>query len=109
MRIGYGTSDQRTKTNIKTIDNALFKVLQLRGIEYNDIEIGDRRIGLIAQEVEGIIPEIVHTNNEGVKALAYGNMAGLFVNAIKELNEIMLNQQNQINELKDILKKNNLI
>jgi hypothetical protein len=36
-------------------------------------------------------------------------MAGLFVNAIKELNEIMLNQQNQINELKDILKKNNLI
>ncbi len=44
-----------------------------------------------------------------MKALAYGNMAGLLVNAIKELNEIMLNQQNQINELKNILKNNNLI
>ena len=106
MRLGFGTSDQRTKTSIKTVDNAFLKVLHLQGVEYNDIEIGDRRIGLIAQEVEGVIPEVVNTNAEtGVKSLAYGNMAGLFVNAIKELNEILLNQQNQINELKDILKK----
>lgn len=106
MRMGYGTSDQRTKTNIKTIDDALFKVLHLRGVEYNDIEIGDRRIGLIAQEVEGVIPEVVHTNEDtGVKSLAYGNMTGLLVNAIKELNELVVKQNNLINNLMERIER----
>ena len=62
MPISYGTSDQRIKTNIKTIENALWKVSQLRGVECNDIKLGCRHIGLIAQEVEQIIPEVVATN-----------------------------------------------
>jgi len=100
MSYGYGTSDQSIKYNIKTIDNALFKVLNLRGVEYNDIREGTRHIGLIAQEVEGVIPEAVSTNEmNNIKAVAYGNMAGLFVNAFKEMNEIILNQQKTINNL----------
>ena len=104
MQYGYGTSsDERIKTNIKTIENALDKTLLLRGVEYNDfrIEPERKRIGLIAQEVELIIPEVVHTDDKGMKSIEYQNMVGLLVEAIKD-------QQKQINDLKNILIKNNL-
>jgi hypothetical protein len=106
MAYSYGTSDQRIKSDIKTIDNALFKVLNLRGIEYTDIREGCRHIGLIAQEVEEVIPEIVNTNEEtGLKSIAYANMAGLFVNAIKDLNDIILKQNAKINNLMERIER----
>ena len=104
MRYNYGTgSDERIKTNIKTIENALDKTLLLRGVEFNLIlEQEKKRIGLIAQEVELIIPEVVHTDeNTTLKSIEYQNLVGLLVEAIKD-------QQKQINELKNILIKNNL-
>jgi hypothetical protein len=105
MVYGYGTgSDERIKTNIKTIENALDKVLLLRGVEYNDIRIEPERkkIGLISQEVELIVPEVVRTSEEdGLKSIEYQNLVGLLIEAIKD-------QQKQINELKLILKNNNL-
>jgi RNA polymerase-binding transcription factor DksA len=67
MQYGYGqSSDERLKTNIKTIENALEKTLLLRGVEYNDIRIEPERkkIGLISQEVELIVPEVVRTSEE---------------------------------------------
>jgi len=100
-----GASDERIKTNIKTIENALDKTLLLRGVEYNDfrIEPERKRIGLIAQEVELIVPEVVRTSEEdGMKSIEYQNLVGLLIEAIKD-------QQKQINELKNILKNNNLI
>jgi methionine synthase II (cobalamin-independent) len=106
MQYGFGgASDERIKTNIKTIENALQKTLLLRGVEYNDfrIEPERKRIGLIAQEVELIIPEVVRTNDDdGMKSIEYQNLVGLLIEAIKD-------QQKQINELKNILKNNNLI
>ena len=105
MQYGYGTSsDERIKTNIRTIENALDKTLLLRGVEYNDIRIEPERkkIGLIAQEVELIIPEVVRTNEEdGLKSIEYQNLVALLIESIKS-------QQKQINELKLILKNNNL-
>ena len=104
MQYGYGTSsDERIKTNIKTIENALDKTLLLRGVEYNDIRIEPekKKIGLIAQEVELIIPEVVRTGDDGMKSIEYQNLVGLLIEAIKE-------QQDQINGLKLILKNNNL-
>jgi hypothetical protein len=97
MAYGYGTgSDERIKTNIKTIENALDKTLLLRGVEYNDIRIEPekKRIGLIAQEVELIIPEVVRTGDDGLKGIEYQNLVGLLIEAIKE-------QQKQINDLKN--------
>jgi len=103
MYYGYSSSDQRIKTNIKTIDNALWKVQQLRGVYFTQIIEQTKNIGLIAQEVENIIPEVVSENpNNNIKAVAYGNLVGLLIEAIKE-------QQIQINEIKNILKNNNLI
>ena len=99
MQYGYGiSSDERLKTNIKTIENALDKTLLLRGVEYNDIRIEPekKKIGLIAQEVELIVPEVVG-ESDGIKNISYGSLVGLSIEAIKD-------QQKQINELKLILK-----
>jgi hypothetical protein len=99
-----GVSDERIKINIRTIENALEKTLLLRGVNYNDIRIepDKLRMGLIAQEVELVIPEVVHTDEKTMmKSIEYQNIVGLLVEAIKE-------QQKQINDLKNILIKNNL-
>jgi hypothetical protein len=105
MQYGYGTSsDERIKTNIKTIENALDKTLLLRGVEYNDIRIepDKKRIGLIAQEVELIIPEVVGIDETTtIKNIAYGSLVGLLIESIKELN-------NKVLKLENILKNNNL-
>jgi hypothetical protein len=105
MQYGFGqASDERLKTNIKTIENALDKTLLLRGVEYNDIRIEPERkkIGLISQEVELIVPEVVRTSEEdGLKSIEYQNLVGLLVESIKELN-------NKVSKLENILIKNNL-
>lgn len=90
-------SDIRLKTNIETISDALNKVLSLRGVIYDRIDSGERQIGVIAQEVETVLPELVH-ENDGTKSVAYSNMVAVLIEAIKE-------QQVQINELRDEIKK----
>ena len=79
-------SDITFKKNIELIPNALDKVLNLRGVTYNrtDIENEPKQSGVIAQEVEEVLPEVVNTNDEGIKSVAYGNMVGLLIEAIKE-------------------------
>jgi hypothetical protein len=75
-------SDVRVKSNVHTIDNALDKVLKLRGT-YFDIH-GYKSIGLIAQEIEQVLPEVV-TDGE-YKTVSYGNIVAVLIEAIKELN-----------------------
>ena len=93
-------SDIKLKTNIKIISNALDKVSRLRGVEYDRIDYDNHEIGVIAQEVEEVIPEVVGDNN-GTKAVAYGNLVGLLIEAIKEQNEIITNLKKDIDELKN--------
>jgi hypothetical protein len=90
-------SDQNLKTNVKTIKNALDKVLSLRGVEFDRKDSGEHQIGVIAQEVEKIIPEVVY--GDETKSVAYGNLVGLLIEAIKE-------QQKEIEELKKTINKN---
>ncbi|WP_052068515.1 tail fiber domain-containing protein [Thalassobacter stenotrophicus] len=78
------SSDARLKTNITPISDALQKVQALTGVTYNMIEGGSREIGLIAQDVQAVAPEAV-VEAEGVLRLAYGNLVGLLVEAIKDL------------------------
>jgi len=77
-------SDMRLKTNIRTIDNALNRVCDLRGVFFT--REGAAGTGVIAQEVQNILPEVVHTNQEYL-SVAYGNMVGVLIEAIKELRE----------------------
>ena len=78
-------SDVRIKENIKTIDNSLEKVSKLRGVEFNKIGDNKKSIGVIAQEIEKVIPEVVKEDDKGMKSVAYGNISGLLIEAIKEL------------------------
>tara|TARA_B100001093_G_scaffold88686_1_gene80720 strand:+ start:126 stop:1100 length:975 start_codon:yes stop_codon:yes gene_type:complete len=77
-------SDMRLKTDIRTIDNALNRVCDLRGVFFT--REGAAGTGVIAQEVQNILPEVVHTNQEYL-SVAYGNMVGVLIEAIKELRE----------------------
>ena len=80
-------SDERVKENIKTIDNSLEKVNQLRGVEFNKIGEDKKSIGVIAQEIEKVIPEVVYEDKDGMKSVAYGNITGVLIEAIKELKQ----------------------
>lgn len=82
-------SDARLKENVTTIDSALDKVSQMRGVYYNriDDETKTRNVGVIAQEIEKVLPEVVHNHENDIKSVAYGNIVGILIEAIKELNE----------------------
>ena len=96
-------SDERLKTDIKTIDNALDKVNMLRGVSFN--KDGKSSIGVIAQEVEAVLPEVVHTapDDVGTKSVAYGNMVGLLIESVKELTKQNKKMAIEIAELKSRL------
>jgi hypothetical protein len=86
-------SDMRFKTNLEKIITPLDKVSQLTGYTYDfnsntnpeKTKISSRYSGIVAQDIEKVLPEVVHKDIDGNLSVAYGNMAGLFVEAIKEL------------------------
>jgi hypothetical protein len=81
-------SDERLKENIETIPDALSKVCQMRGVTFNRTDFdGEKQMGVIAQEVEKIIPEVVKEDDseDKIKSVAYGNMVGVLIEAIKDL------------------------
>lgn len=82
------TSDVALKENITTISDALATVDKLRGVDFTWKDGGKNGTGLIAQEVESVVPEAVldvTTNDETTKTIAYGNLTGVLVEAIKDL------------------------
>ena len=82
------SSDLNIKTNVSTLTNALDTVKKLRGVSYNRKDNGQKQIGMIAQELQEVLPEVVSEGQDGL-AVAYGNIVGLLVEAIKEMsNEI---------------------
>ena len=106
----YSSSDQRLKDNIKSIENPLEKVKTIGGYTYTWNELGgkhsshksgDTDVGVIAQEVEGIIPEAVADRGNGYKAVQYEKLIPLLVECVKEQQTIIEELQNDI----DILKK----
>lgn len=90
-------SDARIKTNVQKIDNALEKVEKINGYTFDrtDIQIA-RQTGVIAQEILEVLPEAVGVNENGLYNVAYGNMVGLLIEAIKELNAKVEDLQNQL-------------
>jgi len=90
-------SDSRLKRNVKTIDNALNKVEQLRGVTYERTDLENKKsLGVIAQEVKEVLPELVSEDQDGMLSVAYGNMVGVLIEAIKELNAKVEDLQKQI-------------
>jgi len=102
--VAYSTSDKRLKENIKPIENALEKVKSLTGVEFDWIEetkdvhgYEGHDVGVIAQEVQAVLPEAIRTNESGYLSVRYEKIIGLLVEAMKE-------QQKEIDELKKLIK-----
>ena len=104
-------SDIRLKKDVKTIENALDKVSKLRGVEYTRISNDEREIGVIAQEVKEVVPELVDIKDnsdsfgEGiadVHIMKYQNTVGLLIEAIKELKDELKEVKNELKELKGV-------
>jgi len=88
--VAYSSSDKNWKKNIKNIDSPLEKISQISGVEFDWIEDepfhGNKGhdVGVIAQEIELIIPEAVQTRESGMKAVQYDKIIPLLIESIKE-------------------------
>jgi hypothetical protein len=93
-------SDAKLKKDVETIDNALDLVLKMRGVKYTRIDTEKRGVGVIAQEMLEVLPEVVQQGigDDTTLSVAYGNIVGVLIEAIKE-------QQQQINKLEEIIKE----
>jgi hypothetical protein len=96
----YYSSDKNLKTNIKLLESPIEKIKQIGGYEFDwkpESEKTGHDVGVIAQEIESILPEVVTTRDNGYKAVRYEKIVPLLIEAIKE-------QQKQIDELKSLIK-----
>ena len=100
--IAYASSDERLKENVVTISGSLDILKQINGYYFDWVpmegihENEGRDIGVIAQEIEAVLPEIVTTRDNGYKAVKYEKMIALLIECVKE-------QQKQIDEIKNKL------
>ncbi len=105
-------SDRRWKKNITTLSNSLDRVQKLRGVSYNwkcnefagmNFPEG-KQIGLIAQEVEEVLPEVVSTGTDGYKSVDYSKLVALLIEANKEQQKQIASLQERIDELKELVR-----
>ena len=102
--IAFYSSDERLKDNIKTIEEPIYKLRQLRGVEYewndkqNTYESGSLDSGIIAQDVQKVLPQLVKEKEDGYLGVRHDRLVGLLIEAIKD-------QQDQIDEMKEQIKE----
>jgi hypothetical protein len=98
-------SDARLKANIISLGSTLAKLLQIDGKTYTmkKDENKKQKIGVLAQDIEKVFPELVSESN-GVKSVNYQGLVPVLINALKEQNDRMKVQQSQIDELKTIVQ-----
>ena len=96
------------KDNIRPIESALFKVKQIRGVTFDWNEKSGKieqekghDVGLIAQEVEKVLPEVIQIREDGIKAIAYEKVVPLLVEAIKEQQTLIEDLSNRIKLLEE--------
>ena len=105
--VAFSTSDVRLKENVKPLDNALDKITKINGVEFDWKQLTEEEkktihgneghdVGVIAQEIEEVLPEVVTERDTGYKAVKYEKIVPLLIEAIKE-------QQQQINRLEEKL------
>ena len=104
----YYSSDITLKDNVRPIESAIFKVQQIRGVEFDWNEKSGKieqekghDVGLIAQEVEKVLPEVIQIREDGIKAIAYEKVVPLLVEAIKEQQTLIEDLSNRIKTLEE--------
>ena len=104
----YYSSDISLKDNIRPIESAIFKVQQIRGVTFDWNEKSNELqqekghdVGLIAQEVEMVLPEVIQIRKDGIKAISYEKVVPLLVEAIKEQQTLIEDLSNRIKSLEE--------
>ena len=104
----YYSSDISLKDNIRPIESAVFKVQQIRGVTFDWNKKSNKLqqekghdVGLIAQEVEKVLPEVVEIREDGIKAIQYEKVVPLLVEAIKEQQTLIEDLSNRLKVLED--------
>lgn len=105
-----GLSDSRIKTNVTSITDCLMKVNRLTPVAYDRTDTGVHEIGLIAQDVQNIFPEVVrpvgdHPEHGPLLGIQYANMVSVLVGAIQDLTTIVEQQKTDIHELRDQIRQ----
>jgi len=90
------SSDERLKADIEPIHDALGKALRINGCTFLKKGMDSRSVGVIAQDVQAVLPEAVGVDDDGYLSVAYGNLVGLLFEALRD-------QQHQIAELKEVV------
>ncbi len=100
-------SDISLKENIESIENPLMIIRRMRGVRYdrNDIEGSKKHVGVIAQEVEEVLPEVVNIDETGLRTVAYGNITSVLIEGIKELEKIIIAQKDLILDMSNRISK----
>ena len=105
--VAFYTSDERLKDNIETIDQPIYKLQQLRGVEYewNDKQdiypSGSKDSGIIAQDVEKVLPQLVKENSNGYLGVRHDRLVGLLIESVKEQQKQIDDLKREVKELKD--------
>jgi hypothetical protein len=94
-------SDQRYKTNLSPITESMDRILQLTGYTYDRTDLRQRECGLIAQDVQKVLPEVVYKQPDtDVLTISYGNLAALFVEGMKDLHHKIQALETEIAQLR---------
>jgi hypothetical protein len=81
------TSDISLKKNISVIENALYLIKNIEGVTFEWKDSGKPSIGVVAQQVETVVPEIVNTGSDGIKRVSYDSLIPILIEAVKELSD----------------------
>jgi hypothetical protein len=92
------SSDEKLKTNIHTIFNPIDVISNLRGVSFDRKDTGLKDFGVIAQEIEQVIPEVVHIDNDGYRSVSYNSIIGFLIEGMKQ-------QQSKISDLEEKIQK----
>jgi hypothetical protein len=101
-------SDKSKKTNVIPILDAVNTVAKLNGVEFDWIEDGNKSSGVIAQQLETVLPHLVTTNaDDGIKSVNYAGIIGYLIEANKELAALIVANDIQLRQEIETLKSNN--
>ena len=99
------SSDARLKSNIISLGSTLSKLLLIDGKSYTMIKDGDKKIGVLAQEVQKVFPELVSEDGNEMLSVNYQGLVPVLINAIKEQQSEIDTYRNEVSELREMVQE----
>ncbi len=102
----YYTSDEKLKSDIKLLENSLEKITLIDGVEFKWVDDNETQIGVVAQNIEEVFPEVVKVDDEtNKKSVQYANLIAPIIEAVKELDEKNKEMEDRLREQEEVIKR----